>query len=169
VKCVSGGPFRWRRYSGPEFASIVVKMSETGRAVTLGDVAEISDGFSEEDLYATFNGSPCAMVDVLKSPGEDSIAISRAVGAYFEEFSQELPEGVRGTQCFDSTKFIDRQIAVLGTNGLIVLALVLVILWIFLEPRLGFWVAMNIPTSLAGSSFFFGCPARASIKCRWWR
>lgn len=140
-----------KRYKGREFASIVVKAGPGGDIVTLGQLAEIRDTFEEEEQLALFNGEPCVVVDINRAPGEDLMAISRAVDRYLAQKRAELPEGVHLTKAFDDAQFVQSQLSMLSFNGLAGLILVLFILWLFLETRLAFWVAMGIPISLAGA------------------
>lgn len=46
---------------------------------------------------------------------------------------------------------INDRIAILLRNGLIGLTIVVLSLWVFLDFRLSFWVAMGIPISLSGA------------------
>lgn len=140
-----------RRYQGPQFGSIVVKTTPDGGLITLDRIAEISDSFKEDPSYTSFNGAPCQMVTVSKAPGEDSIAIADAVHRYVEAKQQELPPGIHLTTCFDDSTFIRGQIRMLTRNGLMGLVLVVAVLWLFLNTRLAFWIAVGIPVSLSGA------------------
>jgi len=140
-----------RRYAGREFESIVVKTAPNGSIITLDRIATISDSFVEDGGSASYNGHPCQLVSIEKAPGEDAIAISDAVRAYAETKQRELPPGVNVTACFDESEFIRGQISLLARNGFFGLMLVLLVLWIFLDTRLGFWIAMGIPISLSGA------------------
>ena len=139
-----------KKYLGREFESVVVKAEPGGEVITLGQVAEIRDGFDENETYTSFNGQPAVLVMVMKSPGDDTIAISDAVAVYAEAKQATLPPGVYCELSFDSTEFIRSQLSLIGRNGLLGLGLVLLVLWVFLEARLAFWVALGIPISLAG-------------------
>jgi multidrug efflux pump subunit AcrB len=140
-----------RRYKGREFESIIVKTAANGSIITLDRIATISDSFVEDGGPASYNGHPCQLIYVEKAPGEDSIAISEAVRAYADSKQRELPPGVNVTVCFDQSEFIRGQISMLTRNGLVGLVLVLFVLWLFLETRLAFWIAMGIPISLSGA------------------
>ncbi|GMW01980.1 MAG: multidrug transporter AcrB [Candidatus Hydrogenedentota bacterium] len=140
-----------RKYTGPEFGSIVVKATPEGDIITLGQVANIRDGFIEYRSYATFDGHPCALIYIEKAPGEDSIAIAEAVHKYVAEKKKSLPPGLQIAACFDDAEFIKGQISLLVKNGIAGLILVVVVLTLFLSPRLSFWIAMGIPISLSGA------------------
>lgn len=140
-----------RRYHGPEFGSIIVKTTPDGGLVTLDRIATISDSFKEDPSFTSFNGASCQLISVSKAPGEDSIAIADAVHAYAASKQQGLPPGVHVTTCFDDSTFIRGQIGMLTRNGVMGLFLVLTVLWVFLNTRLAFWIALGIPVSLSGA------------------
>ena len=140
-----------RKYNGQELRSIVVKALPGGERVTLDQIATIKDGFTDNPAYATLNGQPCVLLWVEKAVGEDAITIARAVREFAAEKQKTLPEGLHISACFDGSEFIAGQISLLVRNGLMGLALVLLILWLFLNTRLSFWVAMGIPISISGA------------------
>ncbi|MBI2425000.1 MAG: efflux RND transporter permease subunit [Candidatus Hydrogenedentes bacterium] len=140
-----------RRFNGKEFGSIVVKAGPSGEQVTLDQIAEIRDEFTDDPAHATFNGEPCVLLWVEKAAGQDSIQIAAQVNAYVKQKQAELPEGLHITACFDDAEFIQSQISLLLGNGVSGLLVVLLILWLFLSTRLAFWVAMGIPISICGA------------------
>lgn len=139
-----------KKYTGDELESVVVKATPEGGVVRLGQLATITDGFTEYQQYSKYNGEDCILIEIQKNVGEDAIDIADAVDAYMTRKVPTLPEGVYLTEMFDQTEFIKSQLSMIAKNGLLGLAFVLIILWLFLEPRLAFWVAMGIPISLAG-------------------
>lgn len=142
-----------RRYTAPEFESVVVKALPGGDVITLGRIATVRDTFTEGDRFNVFNGHPCAAIDVDRAPGEDLLAISDALDRYVAQKAQDLPAGAHLTRAFDDSKFVRNQIGMLTSNGVQGLVLILLMLGLFLEPRLALWVGMGIPLSLAGSMF----------------
>ena len=140
-----------RKHDGRELASIMVKASPGGERITLDRIATIKDGFTDDPAYATFNGHPCVLLWVEKAVGEDAITIARAVREFVAEKQKSLPEGLHISACFDDSEFIAGQISMLVRNGIMGLALVVLILWVFLNTRLSFWVAMGIPISMSGA------------------
>ena len=140
-----------KRYDGREFEDVVIRASANGQVVRLRDIAKVDDGFTEYPAYGQFNGKPCVLLEFYKIDGEDSIAISDAVQDYVAKAAPSLPAGLHMSPCFDESEFIRSQIGMLMENGIMGLLLVLAILWLFLDARLSFWVAMGIPTALGGS------------------
>ncbi len=140
-----------RKYNGRDFGSIVVKASPDGELITLDRLATIKDEFADDPTYATFNGHPCALMWIQKAPGEDAITIADAVREFCEEEQKKLPAGLHISPCFDDSEFIRGQLRMLSRNGILGLCIVLFVLWLFLNTRLSFWVAMGIPISLCGA------------------
>ena len=140
-----------KKYTGAELAEVVVKATTGGDQLRLGQIATITDGFTEYDQHSKFNGEDCVLIEIEKNVGEDAIEVANAVDAYLVQKIKTLPEGVQLTQWYDQTEFIKSQLTTMTKNGLMGLAFVLLVLWLFLEARLAFWVAMGIPISLAGA------------------
>lgn len=139
-----------RKYSGKDFADIVVVARPNGDIITLDQLATIDDGFTEDRFISRFNGKPCVMITISKTPGEDAIQIVNEVRQYIEQKQQQLPEGINLTLWADFSQFIRDRINLLVNNGIIGLVLVFFSLWLFLDLRLSFWVTLGIPISLSG-------------------
>ncbi len=140
-----------RKYTGKEMADIVLVAMPDGDVVTLDRVATIVDGFAEEAVEAEINGEPAVMLIVYKTPEEDSLAISEAVGRFIADTQAGLPEGIRARILYDNTEMLQARIHLLVKNGIIGLAIVFLLLWLFLNARLSFWAGMGIPISVAGA------------------
>lgn len=140
-----------RKYTGAEFAKIVVLARPTGEIITLDEIATIRDAFTEDEVVARFNGKPCVMIGVFKTEDEDAIKVAEAARAYVEKRAPTLPEGIQLTAWNDTTVSINSQVNLLLKNGFFGLLIVLVMLWLFMSTRLSFWVAMGIPISIAGA------------------
>jgi multidrug efflux pump subunit AcrB len=71
-----------------------------------------------------------------------------------QETADEIPYG-RATVYFsdDISKHVENSFRILINNGIIGLALVLIILTLFLNLRTAFWVALGIPVSIMGACF----------------
>jgi multidrug efflux pump subunit AcrB len=141
-----------RRYTGPEFESVVVKALPGGEVVTLGQIASVRDAFEEREHYTTFNGRAAVAMEISRAPGEDVLKISAALSRYIAAQQPGLPPGIHVTKAFDRARFIEGQIRMLLVNGMQGLTLVLLVLWLFLESRLAIWVAIGIPISLTGAT-----------------
>ena len=140
-----------RKYTGEELASIVVLARPSGEIITLDRLATINDGFTEDIIEATWNGEPAIFMIIFKTEEEDGITISNAVQKFIRQKEKTLPPGVKISTLIDTSDFLKARINLLVRNGLIGLALVFFLLWIFLDLRLSFWAGMGMPISIAGA------------------
>jgi len=140
-----------RKYTGGEFAEIVVLARPDGELVTLGEIADIRDTFTEDPIFATFNGKPCVLVGCFKTAPEDAIAIGKAAQVYVEAKQKTLPAGVNVSVFADQTYLIEGRLNLMRKNGIQGLIVVVILLWLLLGRSLSFWVSLGIPISFAGA------------------
>ncbi len=140
-----------RRDFGYEFADIPVVALADGTVVRLDDVAEIRDGFEDSDLKATFNGQSAVLIKAYRSGIETPIEVSDEVRAYIAENETLLPPGLGLSVLSDRSEMYRDRLDLLIRNARLGLVLVLLVLGLFLNARLAFWVTMGIPISFLGS------------------
>ena len=140
-----------RRDLASEYGDIALVSTADGSKVRLHDVAAVGEGFEDIPLENWFNGGRGIFIWVRETGDEKPLEIADALNAYVEQLRAELPEGVDVATIRDRAAQYRERLQLLGRNGLIGLALVLVVLGLFLEPRLAFWVAAGIPTTIVGS------------------
>lgn len=148
-----------RREVASEFNSLVLVSQQDGTELTLGEIANIREGFEESDREAYYNGKRAVFLYVYRTGEQTPIEISRAVHGYMEELIPSLPSTVHLSAYRDRSELYQDRLELLLTNGTLGLCLVLLTLGLFLEPRLAFWVSMGIPISIVGSLlviFFIG-------------
>ncbi|HPO13580.1 MAG TPA: efflux RND transporter permease subunit [Candidatus Hydrogenedentes bacterium] len=137
-----------RKYSTDEFARIIVYARPNGDVITLDRIATIKDDFTEDYVISRYNGKPCLTLMVMKTEEEDTLAIDEAVSAYVAQ--KKLPEGVHAEIWGAMADELQARINLLVRNGLFGLSLVFLMLWLFLDIRLSFWVAQGMPFCLFG-------------------
>jgi multidrug efflux pump subunit AcrB len=142
-------------YRGHEFDDIVVVARRDGTRVTLGQVATVVDGFEDIDLVASFDGRPTMMVEVYRVADQDGIEISDAVKAYVAEAKHRLPEGIELVVWQDTADQLRDRIDTMTRNARSGFILVLVLLTLFLRPRLAFWVTLGVPVAFLGGLWMF--------------
>jgi multidrug efflux pump subunit AcrB len=140
-----------RRDYGREFGRIPVITANDGTQVLLEQIAEIKDGFEETDRYATFNGLPAVMMEVFRVGDQTPTAVADAVHRKLREIRQFLPPGLAVEVRNDRSEIYRQRLDLMLTNGCLGLGLVFILLAVFLEIRLAFWVSLGIPISFLGS------------------
>lgn len=140
-----------RRDYAQQFGDIPVAVSADGNPLLLRDVAVLRDGYAEVDTETRFNGKPAAVLKVYRVGDQTPISVADAVHAFVDDVRGTLPPGVEVATWFDWSVIYRQRIGLLVRNGLMGLALVLVVLGLFLHLRLAFWVTLGIPISFCGS------------------
>lgn len=137
-----------RKYRGEDFRDIVVKKRSDGSGLTLGEVANIVDGFEDTELVSTFNGQSAVVIHVFRVAEQDTLAIAELAKSYVE--SVEKPPGVKISVWNDQSTILQARLDLLMGNIGVGLVLVLFVLALFLRPSLAALVALGIPVSFAG-------------------
>ncbi len=140
-----------RRDYGYEFAQLPIITTLSGSQILLGDIAVIKDHFEDVDRFALYNGKRSIRLDVFRVGDQTPIQVSKAVHKELEYIKETLPPGVETDILDDRSERYRQRLELLIKNGLLGLVLVLIILGLFLEIRLAFWVMMGIPISFLGS------------------
>ncbi|MDH4012243.1 MAG: efflux RND transporter permease subunit, partial [Desulfobacterales bacterium] len=140
-----------RKDYGHEFGKIPIITASDGTQVLLEDIADIKDGFEETDNAATYNGKPSVMVEVYRIGDQTPVSVSNGAKRVVEAVNQELPPGLAVVLRNDRSDIYRQRMGLLIKNGCMGLGLVFILLALFLEIRLAFWVALGIPISFMGS------------------
>lgn len=143
-----------RRERGEEFDDIAVVVDPDGTRVTLGEIANVVDGFRETDRTTLFNGRQAVRLRVFRSSERSPLEGSRAVHEYVERMEREWPATVKMQIWDDASVIFEDRIDLLIDNGRLGLLLVLLILTLFLRPRLSFWVTVGLTVSVLGVFLF---------------
>ncbi len=141
------------RQSPLGFEDLVVKGSETGAEVRLGQIAEIIDRFELDEERVYFNGERAALLQVSKTKSQDALTVKRAVEAFIEAERLRAPPSVTLALTRDLASNIEDRLEMLSRNGLQGLVLVFLVMWLFFSLRHSFWVAMGLPASFLGTFF----------------
>lgn len=138
------------RVLNPEdISKIILKTTRSGEIVSIGDVADVNLGYSEDSQESTFNGLPAVSFQIEKTVEQDIEDISKTLHDYQEKFNKENPE-FQFDIYFEFNELLEGRIDLLTKNGLTGLILVLVFLGLFLNVKLSSWVAFGIPFSFLG-------------------
>ena len=142
---------RAQAFEYKDFASIVVRSGRDGSQLLLQDIADIDDGFSEENIDFFMNGKPGVNLEVKMSDDPLLFEGTANARAYVEQFRELLPPGVELKINFEAKDIFDSRFNLLTDNAMSGLVLVFIILMLFLRPLLAFWVVAGIATTFAGS------------------
>lgn len=140
-----------KAYTGENFEKIIIK-SINGASIRVSDIAIVTDGFEEKEKESKINGMPVHMVEVMRLDGENALKTADIVHDYVNKFSTTFPKGINLAVWDDDSISLRGRLNTLFTNLLQGAFLVMILLGLFLRPKIAFWVTLGIPVSFAGAA-----------------
>lgn len=156
IKAASGDirlQTRGQAYGRVDFEQIPLITQSDGVNITLGDVANVQDGFADIDIQNRFNGQPSHALEVFVTSDPQTLRTSEVVHEWIDRTRPSLPEGVSLTMWRDSSVPFVGRVDTLLKNGIGGLGLVFLVLLLFLRPKLALWVCVGIGVAFMGTFF----------------
>ena len=145
-------------YVQQDFEAIVLKTWPDGTRLLLGDIATVDDGFVDSRGFATFNGKYSLGINVFAMGKQDIIETAEVAKLYVAEKQAQLPDGAKLEIWWDSTYYLEGRLGMMMKNLAVGALLVFVILALFLEIKLAFWVMLGIPVCFLGAMALINTP-----------
>ena len=130
------------------FERLPVLADEQGGFQRLGEIAEIVRQPLPEQTRIFVDGRPAVEIAVSRSETEDSLIVAQRLNGWIDSVKPRLPTNVNIAVYAENWKTVDERIDLMVENALLGLVLVLVILYVFLNGRVAFWIALGIPVSV---------------------
>ena len=127
--------------------------------VTLGEIAQVQRTYQDSDSLVRFQRKPAVGLMISTSQKDNLFDVSEAVEEVLASLRTQLPETIELDVMVDLAPYIEDKLSLLSNNAVQGLLIVLVLLGLFLNLRLAFWVALGIPISLSGALWLMGMPA----------
>lgn len=143
-----------RKQWSEEYGNIEVVTSEMGGSVTLGDLATITDGFEETGFHGQFNQQATVDLQIYRVGDQSPLEIASTVKTILEDAQASFPPGVQYRIDSNAAEDYQERMSLLVENGILAVLIVLLILALFLEYRLAFWVMMGMAISFVGAFLF---------------
>ncbi|WP_163336347.1 efflux RND transporter permease subunit [Desulfopila sp. IMCC35008] len=137
-----------------EFSRIPIITTSGGTVVYLEDLAVVREGFEDSNREATYEKQRSMTLYVYRVGKQTPISVSEATRKMMAELETDLPPGIDWAITSDRSDIYKQRLELLMKNAFIGLALVLLLLGLFLEMKLAFWVTMGIPISFLGGLLF---------------
>ena len=144
-------------YQQKEFANIPLLTHADGSQLRLGDVAKIKDSFADDVfIIGRYNGEPGLGIEIKVDDQGDVLKIVEQANKVVAKWQKSalLPQGVTVETWNDGGSLIRDRLALLVKNALSGIALVFIVLALFLNLRVAFWVTAGLPYIFCGTLFF---------------
>ncbi|MCA9404292.1 MAG: efflux RND transporter permease subunit [Candidatus Omnitrophica bacterium] len=138
------GEFRTKE----EIAEVIIRANDSGNWLKVKDVATVKEAFEDATTIAKVNGEFASAMVVVKTEQADAIKVVDRVKELIPEFEKKIPKNMEIKTANDFSFYVKRRLGVLTTNGIIGFALVLIILFLFLDPIPAVMTALGIPIAL---------------------
>ncbi|RIA47520.1 efflux RND transporter permease subunit [Dichotomicrobium thermohalophilum] len=133
------------RRTPEEVAEIEVKSDAAGNKIQLKDIAEVEPRFDDDAIIGLHEGGRAILLQVQRAVSADTLQTMDEMKAYLDRVLPTLPESLN-VEVYDIRgEYVTQRLGILIQNGLQGLVLVLIVLFLFLNMRIAFWVAAGIP------------------------
>tara|TARA_R110001583_G_scaffold41891_2_gene133222 strand:- start:46776 stop:49949 length:3174 start_codon:yes stop_codon:yes gene_type:complete len=146
-------------YLKDDFAAIPLLTNQKGLHLTIGDIAIIRDTYDDDtSSLSRFQGKDSIGLQVLTTGMDDigdSVDAAQSVVESWRD-NGKLPKGMGLETWYDRSVSIEQRLDLLIKNAGTGILLVFILLALFLNLTVAFWVAMGLPFIFLGTLYFMG-------------
>ncbi len=116
-----------------QLAQIVIKDTQTGIPVRIGDVATVGPAVKPVYTIVTANGKPAVLLSINRQPDSNTVAVADEVHAAVDQIRRTLPPGIQLQPFYDQSEIVNESIKSVRDAILIGLVLASIIMVLFLR------------------------------------
>ncbi len=147
--------YKGRLQNSKEFEEIVVRSTENGEILKLGDVARIELGAVNYASNTLTNGNQSVAVAVAQTAGSNAQEVIEGSLKVLEQSAVNFPKGVKYTTLINANDFLDESISKVIHTLIEAFILVFIVVFIFLQDwRSTLIPAISVPVAIVGTFFF---------------
>ncbi|HLZ09903.1 MAG TPA: efflux RND transporter permease subunit, partial [Chloroflexota bacterium] len=135
-----------------QFGDIIVKSDDQGRVTRIRDIGRVELGSADYNSISYTDRYPSNPFWAFAVPGSNVVQVEHEVLAKFDELKKKFPSDIENINIYDPTTFVSRSVKEVQTTILIAIALVIGVVYVFLQSwRATIIPVVAIPVSLIGS------------------
>ncbi|NLG17946.1 MAG: TolC family protein [Fibrobacter sp.] len=119
-------------FQGVEDVRSTIVTVRDGVSLTVGDVAEVTEGLEERTNFVRINRKPGIQLSISKQSGVNTVSVAKEVHHEIERINQDFPQ-IRILPLMDTSKFIQSSIGAVGSSLILGGAIAIFILLLFLR------------------------------------
>lgn len=127
---------------------VEVKSFASGEKTLVDDIGTVVRDFDEGEDQGFSQGTKAIQLRILRTENTDTLKAAKIVEDYLAEAKPQLPPTLEVLKYDVLANAVKGRINLLLDNGLTGLALVVAILFVFLNARIALWVAAGIPVAM---------------------
>ncbi len=130
-----------------DISNTLIALNGTRISTRLGDIATVRDRVNPKAPYLTFRGQPAVEIIPQRTENDSTLTMAEITNQWIAETQSQLPSGTQLIVLNERWQYLNDRINLLLENGLTGLLFVVIILYLFLNQRVAFWVTLGIPVS----------------------
>ena len=139
-----------------EFQNIIIRTNPDGSMVRLKDVARVELSAKNYTFFSEYNGQEAVSFAVKLTPDANALETVKNVRAVIDNAASRFPSDIKNSIVIDNTLFVRESLKEVVKTFIEALALVLVIVYIFLQSFRATLIPMlAVPVSLVGTFIMF--------------
>lgn len=147
--------YKGRLQSVKEFEQIVVKSTESGEVLLLGDVARIELGAQNYASSTLINGHQAVAVAIAQTAGSNAQEVIEGCIKVLEQSKVSFPKGVEYASMVNANDFLEESISKVIHTLIEAFILVFIVVFVFLQDwRSTLIPAISVPVAIVGTFFF---------------
>ena len=116
-----------------EFNDIVLRSSDSGHMLHLGDVADVEIGAVSYNFVSNINGSPGTIYMIFQAPGANATEVNARIEKLYEDLKPTMPAGLEFVKLETSDDFLFAAIHNVVETLIIAIILVILVVFFFLQ------------------------------------
>ena len=133
--------------SQTDIANTIIALEGSPVGMRLGSIATVRDRVDPKAPYLTYQGQSAVEIIPQRTENDSTLKMAEITNQWLTEARAQLPEGTELIVLDERWQYLDDRINLLLENGLTGLLFVVIILYLFLNQRVAFWVTLGIPVS----------------------
>ncbi len=133
------------------FRELAILTSKNIQQITIDDIATVDQRAKDNQIEVFYKGNPAILMKVLRTENSDTLKAAAILRDWLDNATPRLSKGTEIYAFNEAYVLVEERIDLLLKNGLGGLLLVIGILFVFLNGRVAFWVAIGIPVSFMGT------------------
>ena len=130
-----------------DIANTIISLDGSPVGVRLGSIATVRDRVNPKAPYLTHQRQLAVEIIPQRTENDSTLAMAEITNQWIAETTRQLPAGTQLIVLDERWQYLNDRINLLLKNGLTGLLFVIIILYLFLNQRVAFWVTLGIPVS----------------------
>ncbi|MCJ8323535.1 MAG: efflux RND transporter permease subunit [Rhizobiales bacterium] len=134
--------------SASDLGGIELNIGTKGERLLLSDIANIDTQYNPDQTVGVMANNRAIVLEIKRAPSADTLKTMEIMHGYLAEVKATLPKSLDITTFNVTGEYVRERINLLVSNGLSGLVLVVLVLFVFLNARIAFWVAAGVPVAI---------------------